>query len=160
MRDVSFDVQVLQEVMQEHGVCPKRLAAKANVHLNSMYMYLNGRRNLPVSMLAALFEMTRDMRIPALMFGDMPVAIDLIEDAPDFTEHYVVEGGVLESMKRFHAMQIEMVQLLIDRKVDQADAATIDAYKRARHEFIRHEAGVYRTVMAAFRSSQQKGVRQ
>lgn len=74
---MARDVEVLQQVMDSHGLTVKHIAARTGIAQQSVYKYMGGIRTLPSDVLRAAFELSGDTRILALITGSVPVEFSL-----------------------------------------------------------------------------------
>lgn len=144
--DMSYDATLLKTVIEDHGVTVQALAARSGYDDKSIYRYLLGERTLPSNVLRAAFELTRDMRLPGLIFGCVAIGIACGKCAAKCAA--AAEGAeakstpqrvpplpdamaaVLAAIERAAASGKYMHQIVRDGKFDASDMMASEKFER------------------------------
>lgn len=155
--DVSDDYLILDAVGSEHDITAKHLASMTGRSLAQVYRYLSGEATIPSLIWRTLYEKTRDIRIPQLVTGDVPVTVvDLVEDETAF-ERLDAPGlkQIIRQRKEQIVCEDNLLDILADGKITKKDAAAVAAYKRNHPKMIATSIKLFRAVTDAYERSRQ-----
>jgi len=152
---------LVQEILKKHNVSVSQLAAQAQMADSTLYEYTGGRRkNMPLSVWRALYELTEDVRIPELIMGEV--------------ESFIVpmpkkgwqSGGPEDTLKRLiqkrrKDLECEMaiLDILADGRIDEADWKAIEQYRDAHPEAVKLDAQIFHTIMSQYEEAVKRGER-
>lgn len=125
---------ILGDVMDDHGVTLKQLARATGRDISTICRYRSGEATTPTFVLATLFGLTLDRRLPDICTGDR-------------VAYYVLRGGgeqivpLPELMQRTIAgvramadCATRMEAITRDQRIDAADAAHIRTLEKLCHQ--------------------------
>jgi hypothetical protein len=137
----------VQDCLKKHNVSISALAEKAGMGDSTLYEYTGGRKkNIPLPVWRALYELTEDVTILELVTGDVPSFVVPIpecdpQDASDYTVKRLIE-------KRRKDLECEMaiLDVLADGKIDRNDKIAVDKYRIAHPEAQKLSAQIYKII--------------
>jgi transcriptional regulator with XRE-family HTH domain len=146
-----------QEILKKHNVSVSQLAEKANMADSTLYEYTGGRRkNMPLSVWRALYELTEDVRIPELIIGAVesfviPMPKRGIDDCPQDTLLKLIQ-------KRRKDLECEMaiLDILADGKINSDDWKAIEQYRDVYPDAVKLGAQIYHTIMRQYEEAVKK----
>lgn len=153
MQDMGYDAEVLQRVINDHDLSVKQLARAANKHINVVYAYLTGRRNIPIDIWHALFQATRDKRILELLVAGVPIEMSVIDEVPDLADDIDLIREAVRNIGEFHNLQKYLVEIIADGRIDQSDAASVRKFNDQYVRYRDHSIALHRAINRAFRKS-------
>lgn len=156
MRDMGYDAEVMQRVINDHDLSVKQVARAANKHINVVYSYLTGYRNIPIDMFRVLLSLTKDARIIALVTGEIPIEIEFIEDVPDLADNADVMKEAIRLLGEYHELQKRLVDIIADGRIDQSDAAAVRSYNDQYIKYRNHSIALHRAINKAFNRATQR----
>jgi len=138
----------VQELLRRHNLSISAVAQAAGMADSTLYEYTGGRRkNIPMRVWRALFELTQDVRIVELLTGHVEVFVVPVPKP----EPEDVTAETLKRLIQKRRMDIECEQaildILADGRIDQADREAIEQYRQAHPDAIRLDAQIYYTIM-------------
>jgi hypothetical protein len=150
----------VQDVLRDRDITVTQLAQRAGLADSTVYEYTGGRRkNIPMVVWRALFELTEDVRIPNLVMGE---ARDSWSRSRIRIRSTPMNPRSSNSSKNARSIwnAIAILDILADGKIDRADNEAIHRYRDAHPEAMKLEAQIYYTIMAAYeKSTHGKGQR-
>jgi transcriptional regulator with XRE-family HTH domain len=142
---------LVQELLKEHDLSVTQLAQRAGLADSTMYEYTGGRRkNIPLIIWRALYELTEDVRIANLIIGEGKGFLVPIPHPDKIDTSEATLKQLIEKRKTDIECEIAILDILADGRVDKADRVSIDRYRHAYPEAIRLESQIYYTIMACF----------
>ena len=145
---------LVQDLLKRHNLSVSALAQAADMADSTLYEYTGGRRkNIPLRVWRALFELTEDVRILELLTGRVEVfVVPMPKPAPEN-----VTADTLKRLIEKRKMDIEceraILDILSDGRIDRADHEAIEQYRQAHPDAIRLDAQIYRTIMDHYERS-------
>jgi len=122
--------------------------------------YRTGKTNIPVDFWRRILEHWYDPRVVRLLIPDAYLAeiIPLAQTIPDAGSGWFRE--IMQAERAHYETQIYLADILADGRVDETDAASIQAYDDAFHSHRHREALLHRAILTKFtRSVAAKGAR-
>ena len=150
--DMPYDASLLKTVIEDHGITVQALAARSGYDDKSIYRYLLGERTLPSNVLRAAFELTKDMRLPGLIFGGVVIGIvcgkcaarcaaggDETKPTPQRVPPLPdAMAAVLVAIERAAASGKYMHEIARDGKFDASDMMAAEKFERDATEAEKH----------------------
>lgn len=141
----------VQDLLRDRDITVTQLAQRAGLADSTVYEYTGGRRkNIPLVVWRALYELTEDVRIPNLIMGEgkgfmVPIPHPDLIDPSEMTLKQLIE-------KRKTDLECEMaiLDIVADGKIDKADRMAIERYRDSYPEAMKLEAQIYFTIMEAY----------
>lgn len=144
----------VQDVLRDRDITVTQLAQRAGLADSTVYEYTGGRRkNIPLIVWRALYELTEDVRIPNMVMGEGKGFMVPIPDPNSIDTDESALKQLIEKRKIDLQCEIAILDILADGKIDRADRAAIDRYRDAYPEAMKLEAQIYFTIMAAYEKS-------
>jgi hypothetical protein len=137
-------------------VTAKYLAYVSGYSVKTISDYRRGKLTIPTQFWRAVWKVTRDFRIPALILADTPCEITINDQIRQIEDDTAVLSQAVEAVGDFHDRQSYLVSILKDGRIDEADRDAIDNYNAAYRRGRQHEAEIHRAVNRAFVKSQQE----
>lgn len=149
--EMGYDANLLGDLISD-GFAPKQIAYLTGRHVNTVYAYQHGTINIPIDFWTKLFKHTRDARIAALIFGDLPHEYVIQADVPDLTDTTALRIAI-DSIGKFHDCMRHLAEILADGRINADDRQAVAQFNETYPEFVRHIAGVRAAVNKAFESA-------
>jgi hypothetical protein len=122
---------ILQEIMTKHDITVSQLVLKASLADSTVYDYTGGRKkNIPISIWKALYEITEDSAILNLVIGEV--------------ETFVV------SMPKDFECKTEILNILSYGEINKDDFDAINKYKGLHPETIKLSNKIYHAITTEF----------
>lgn len=145
---------LVQDILKRHNISVSQLAEKAGMADSTLYEYTGGRRkNMPVSVWRALFELTEDVRIPELIIGDVesfivPMPKKGVDDCPQDTLKKLIQ-----KRKKDLECEIAILDILADGKIDKDDWKAIEQYRDVHPEAVMLDSQIFHTIINQYESA-------
>ncbi|MBN1765174.1 MAG: helix-turn-helix domain-containing protein [Sedimentisphaerales bacterium] len=141
----------IQDILKKHNLSVSQLALKAGMADSTVYEYTGGRRkNPPLAIWRALYELTRDVTVINLLAGD---AESFIVPLPT-PIHNGDTGETLKKLIEKRKMDIEcetaILDILADGKIDKDDLKAIEHYRDAHPEALKLAIQIYHAIIDAY----------
>jgi hypothetical protein len=141
----------LQDVLRDRDITVTQLAQRAGLADSTVYEYTGGRRkNIPLILWRALYELTEDVRIPNLVMGEGKGFMVPIPHPNSINTDEAALKQLIEKRKVDLECEMAILDILADGKIDRADRAAIDRYRDTYPEAMKLEAQIYFTIMATY----------
>ena len=148
MHEMRSDAELFREICDSVSV--KTVAFHTRMAANTIRAYYHGRINIPLGVWADVFALTRDPRIPLLLFARAPHFFGPIDNLPDMAVDSAALRSICEQMQRFTDMQSELVEIVADGRVDAADTNRVDEYNKLYAQHLAYSAAVHRGINNAY----------
>ncbi len=148
---LSDEHLLVQELLKEHDLSVTQLAQRAGLADSTVYEYTGGRRkNIPLIVWRALYELTEDVRIANLIIGEgkgflVPIPHPDTIDTSEATLKQLIEKRRIDI-----ECEVAILDILADDKIDKTDRNAIERYRHAYPDAIKLEAQIYHTIMACY----------
>jgi len=153
--EMSDDYLVLREVLDDHDIPAKALAAAIGRQRSQTYRYLAGESTIPSVVWRWIFERTRDPRIVHLITGEVPVEVVPVP------EPAAQDAATIQRLIKMRREQIEFEQavlsILEDGQIDAGDGRLIADLRRRYPAMMQSISGIYRAVLGAYETAMGKG---
>lgn len=124
---MPYDARLLQQLIDERALTVEALAQRSGYDDKTIYRYLAGERTCPSMVLRAAFELTRDLRVLALVTGGVPLVklgradgrVPPLAEAMDETLDAVEKAA--DSARYMH-------RITRDNRFDASDFAAADKF--------------------------------
>lgn len=134
---MPFAAQLAQEIVEDHQLPIKRLAMVVGVDQATVYRWLAGERTVPLDLYRALFELTRDFRLIAMVAGRVPLTCTVNPEGPPPELADILPRALLSIESAAEAARA-LHRIVSDRRVDQSDAAALRDFRAAATGAVQH----------------------
>ncbi len=146
---------LMQDLLSKYDITISQLAQKCGLADSTVYEYTGGRKkNIPVNIWRALFELTEDMLILELITGNSEI---FAVPKPKFNRENI-DNATLQKLieKRRKDLECEMaiLEILSDGKVDKTDHQSVETYKSVQPESFKLGWQIYSIITNEFQSNQ------
>lgn len=138
------DAILLNRILEEREIPPKRLALECGIHASTLYRYLSGEKTLPSKVLTRAYELTGDLRIITLIAGGRAITIRPVLSCPHTNSSgsqspaTPVRIPPIDELLPRACKAVEdvaratpyMCKIIRDGKVDGSDRRAADNFKR------------------------------
>jgi len=153
---VSYDAELLGQLIDEGTPPAKRIAVVTGVSCDTVYAYRHGRiKHIPMRFWRDLFAATKDLRILSLITGGVPVSTCVLSDIPRIANEQTAVQSVIDAIGKFHKQQEYVSRIISDGVIDQTDAAAVRGYNASYGEFCSHNWALHLAINEAFSKSFQ-----
>ncbi|MBN1817282.1 MAG: hypothetical protein JW828_07965 [Sedimentisphaerales bacterium] len=145
---------LVQDLLKKHNISVSALADRVGMADSTMYEYTGGRRkNIPICVWRALFELTEDVRILDLVVGNVEI---FVAPMPKPTGQECTEDTLkrlIEKRKKDIECETAILDILADGRIDQEDWRAIEQYREAHPDALMLDAQIYQTIMTRYEES-------
>ena len=127
--NVSDDQILLTEIMEEHAIPVKRLAAESGRAASTVYKYCSGEKIIPSIIWRTLYRLTNDARIPRLLTGGVPTVVVPVLAGPLKINRPTIRL-LLQQRQKALLVEQTVLNILDDGIVDHHDHDKIKKYNR------------------------------
>ena len=143
--DMSDDYMLLDAILDANpSVTVKQLAMETGLGTSTLYRYRIGGATIPSIVWRALWRITGDQRILALITGGAPTVVVRLQNGEVKLDRATIEH-MLEVRQRQINCERCVLEIIRDGKIDSNDREVIERYKR---EFPAMIESLYQTYQA------------
>ena len=147
----------VQELLKKHDVTISQLAFQAGMADSTVYEYTGGRKkNFPISIWRALFELTEDVRIVELVTGSVETFVVPIPKCYSDGDAQDTIKQLIEKRKKDIECEIAILDILSDGVIDQNDLKSIENYRMTHPEALMLDSQIYYTIMNQYENAVKK----
>ena len=144
--DMSDDYLLLDAVLEDNpAITVKRLAVETGLGTSTLYRYRIGGATIPSIVWRALWRLTGDERILALITGGTPTIVVRLIDG-DCGPNEATIKRLLAMRRRQIAVEQEILEIIKDSKIDENDREMIAKYKKDFPAMIESQNQIYQAI--------------